>query len=183
MLFLISTSEVLWKDQKKKKKKSGQYCSWAAEKMQTANTRAEWYYQESDGNLENQLCLVNTHTQGLFWISVWAGGREKLRRRRVRKESGLKLFHILERRLQGGKGEKNELPKAASLIKLIATVSISSIGDLPVNSLRSVFNMNSKQGANSGLENILPETSEGWEGLGWIADLFPLAVLWINGRL
>ena len=182
MLFLISTSEVLWKDQKKKKK-SGQYCSWAAEKMQTANTRAEWYYQESDGNLENQLCLVNTHTPGLFWISVWAGGREKLRRRRVRKESGLKLFHILERRLQGGKGEKNELPKAASLIKLIATVSISSIGDLPVNSLRSVFNMNSKQGANSGLENILLETSEGWEGLGWIADLFPLAVLWINGRL
>ena len=181
MLFLISTSEVLWKD--KKKKKSGQYCSWAAEKMQIANTRAEWYYQESGGYLENQLCLVNTHTQGLFWISVWARGREKLRRRRVRKESGLKLFHISERWLQRGKGEKNELPEAASLIKLIATDSISSVGDLPVNSLGSVFNMNSKQGANSGLGNILQETSAGWEGLGCTTELFPLAVLWINGRL
>ena len=168
---------------RQKKKKSGQYCSWAAEKMQIANTRAEWYYQESGGYLENQLCLVNTHTQGLFWISVWARGREKLRRRRVRKESGLKLFHISERWLQRGKGEKNELPEAASLIKLIATDSISSIGDLPVNSLGSVFNMNSKQGANSGLGNILQETSAGWEGLGCTTELFPLAVLWINGRL
>lgn len=164
-------------------KKSGQYCSWAAEKMQIANSRAEWYYQESGGYLEKQLCLVNTHTQGLFWISVWARGREKLRRRRVRKESGLKLFYISERWLQREKGEKNKLPKAASLIKLIATDSISSIGDLPVNSLGSAFNMNSKQGANSGLENILQETSAGWEGLRWMADLLLLAALWINGRL
>ena len=122
-------------------KKSGQYCSWAAEKMQIANSGAEWYYQESGGYLEKQLCLVNTHTQGLFWISVWARGREKLRRRRVRKESGLKLFYISERWLQREKGEKNKLPKAASLIKLIATDSISSIGDLPVNSLGSAFNI------------------------------------------
>lgn len=37
----------------------------------------------------------------------------------------------------------------------MGTDSISSVGDLPVNSSGSVFNVNTKQGANSGPENVL----------------------------
>ena len=62
---------------KKQKKKSGQYCSWAAEKMQTAIT------QGSGGYLVNQLCLVISHKPGLFCIRAepeaersWDGGGE-----------------------------------------------------------------------------------------------------------
>lgn len=114
---------------------------------------------------EPALPCEHTHTGTFLDLGV-SQRQRKAETEAVRKESGLKLFHISERWLQRGKGEKNELPEAASLIKLIATDSISSIGDLPVNSLGSVFNMNSKQGANSGLGNILQETSAGWEGLG-----------------
>ena len=72
--------------------------------MQIANTRAV-YYQESGGYLENQLCLVNTHTGTFLDLGV------SQRQRKAETEAGkerkwVKALPHLREMAAEGKGRK-----------------------------------------------------------------------------